>query len=210
MFKAYLEKGMRIKLEVDVIPPYLSFWGIIKSYDENYLIIEIEGKYAQKEERKAKCTIPKDTKACVFETVILTGENNVLVLKPPNPKGIELIQRRKFIRVVTEIPVDCYLIGYKDTKIESPKFFPAVIKDISGGGVLLNTTLNLPIGTVVVFELDLGRSKLVLTAKVLRNIENTTDGSRDLGCEFIGIDESDLQKISSYCSKLQLHAKRAK
>lgn len=204
----YLEEGTPIKLEVDMIPPYLSLWGIIKAIDEQYLTVEIEGKYAQKEKRQVRCIIPKETKACIFETWILKGEGNQLLLQKPEEEGINVVQRRKYIRVATEIPVVCYLIGFNDEKINSRKFFPGVVKDISGGGVLINTPLSLPIGTVIVFELELDQSKLLLTAKVLRNTESYVDGTRELGCGFIGIDEADLQKIMSYCSKLQLQANK--
>ncbi len=204
----YLEEGSPIKLEVDVIPPYLSFWGIIKSIDEECLTIEIEGEYAQKEKRQVRCIIPKETKACIFETWIVKGDGSQLWLQKPNQEEIKVIQRRRYIRVSTEIPIVCYLVGFNDEKIDSHKFFPGVVRDISGGGVLINTPLSLPVGTVIVFELELDRSKLLLTAKVLRNTENYVDGTRELGCGFIGIDEADLQKITSYCSKMQIQTKR--
>ncbi|WP_026476675.1 flagellar brake protein [Alkaliphilus transvaalensis] len=206
--KTYIEVGMPIKLEVDVVPPYLSFWGVIEEVQDNELVVKIEGQYAQGDIRKVKCTIPKDTKACIFETFILQGKGEEVLLKLPPIKQPELVQRRKYVRVSTDLPVNCFLIGFNDQKIESQKSFPAAVKDLSGGGVLINSSLSLPVGTVIVFELELNNQKMVLTAKVLRNTENMENNTRDLGCEFIGLDDSDRQRITAYCTRMQLMNKR--
>ncbi len=204
----YLQVGMPIKLEVEVVPPYLSFWGAISKVNGDELTVKIDGHYAQNEVRRVKCTIPKDTKACIFETFIIKGSDHLLILKMPLDEDLSVIQRRKYVRASVDLPVNCYLIGINDQKVESHKLFPAVAKDISGGGILLNSSLSLPTGTIIVFELELSNQKLLLTAKVLRNTENAENKSRDLGCEFLGIDETDRQRIISYCTKMQIQKKR--
>ena len=103
--------------------------------------------------------------------------------------------------VDTDIEVDCFLVGFQDRAIESDKRFPAVIKNISGGGVLLNTKLSIPKDTILLFELELEET-LLLTVRVLRN-EVDSDNSNNLGCEFIGITDEKRQKIIKYVNKLQ-------
>lgn len=208
MLSNYLQEGTMIKLEVDVIPPFLSFWGKIHKADKKLLIVEITGQYIQKEPRKVKCTIPTDKKVCIFETIIHGSQNNMLIIEIPDAKKVQIVQRRKYIRIPIDIELQSFIIGINDQKVENNKYISVTAKDISGGGILLNSKISLPIGTVLVFEIKLEDIQLLLTAKVLRNEENSTDESRDIGCEFIGLDESNLKQIINFCSKQQLKNKR--
>lgn len=206
---ALIEAGMAIKLQLDIVPVYLSFVGVIKSVEEDTFLVEIDGEYAQGTSYEVKCVIPKETKALHFKSTIVRGELNQLIIKIPDEANVEEVQRRKYVRVPVEIPVHCYLVGIGEKQVNSSKFFPGTIKDISGGGVLINAPISLPLDTVIVFELTLENHSMVLTAKVVRN-HGLSDGSRDLGCAFLGLDEQDLQRIMSYCSRLQLQAKKNK
>ncbi|SDL28782.1 flagellar brake protein [Natronincola ferrireducens] len=208
MYGNYVEIGRKIKLEIDIIPPYLSFWGVISGVEEEYIVVDIEGEYIQKQEKTVKCTIPSDANICVFYGVIKGCIEGKLILMMPKPDEFEILQRRKYARVPTDFQVNCFLIGYNNKKINSNKRFIATVKDISGGGVLLSSELFIPIGTVLVFELLLNNDPLVLTVKVLRNIESTNNDNRDLGCEFIGLSHSDQQKIIAYTNKVQLKLKQ--
>lgn len=210
MWDKFFQIGQYIKIDINISPSYLYFKGIIESISDIEFIVKIDGQYIQKEPQTVKCTISNTSKTqvCIFETVIKSVENNKLILQTPGEKNVEIIQRRQYIRVPLDKEVNCYLIGINDRKIESNKTFLGIIKDISGGGVLLNSTLSLPVGTVLVFELELDNNKFLLTIRVLRNLENENNGTRDLGCQFIGIDETDRQMIISYCNKKQLSIKR--
>ncbi|MBM7614241.1 flagellar brake protein [Alkaliphilus hydrothermalis] len=206
--KGYLEQGMPIKLEIDVSPPHFYLWGEIGEFQGDEMIVKIEGQYAQREVRRVKCTIPRDTKACTFETFIMKGKEQAVVLKMPPLNGFQLIQRRKYLRVDVDIPVNCYLVGIEDEEGKSEKFFPASLKDLSGGGALINSNISLPLGTVILFEIPINDQMMVLTAQVVRNKESDEDYSRNLGCEFLGIDEADQKKIIAYCTGVQLKSKR--
>lgn len=205
---SYFSGGNAIKLEIDASPPHLSFWGKIQESSDKEFSIEIEGLYIQKDMQKAKCTITGETKIYVFETIIKQAKDNIIVLMTPDKDKVSVMQRRRFLRVETDMSVKCFLLDTINTNSEGNKYFPASVKDISGGGVLLNASISLPLGTLIVFELEIQNSPMVLTTRVLRNSENPNDNTRDLGCEFIGLDESDRQKIISYCTKLQLKNKR--
>ncbi|SCY48285.1 flagellar brake protein [Alkaliphilus peptidifermentans] len=208
MSGAFISKDAAIKLEIDVIPPYLSFWGKIHLVDKKFFVVKIDGKYVQNEPRKVKCTIPNEKKVCVINSTIHGFENDLLFIEIPSNNNIEILQRRKYVRIAVDKEVECYLIGINDRRVENTKFFPATLKDISGGGVLLNTSLSIPIGTVIVFELDINGASILLTCKVLRNTENENNQSRNIGCEFIALSDNDRQRIISYCSKEQLKHKR--
>ncbi|MBU5675004.1 PilZ domain-containing protein [Alkaliphilus sp. MSJ-5] len=209
MLDNFIQVGKTIKMEIDLIP-VLSFKGIIEKLEKDTFIVKIHGQYAQKEPQIVKCTISNSTKTrvCIFETIIRNGNNNMLLLDTPNKENIKVTQRREYIRVPIDKEVSCYLIEINDRRIESDKIFPAIVKDISGGGVLLNSTLSFPIGTILVFEIELDDVKFLLTSKVLRNLESDEDGTRNLGCQFIGIDNGYRQKIIAYCNKQQLILKR--
>jgi len=200
-YSKYFKNGNKIKIEVEILPTYLILEGIINTVQDGYLFVDIDGEYLQKDERKTKCTIYLDNKICVFSTDVKAFIDGKLILKEPPLKDIQILQRRKFVRVDTDIEVDCFLVGFQDRAIESDKRFPAVIKNISGGGVLLNTKLSIPKDTILLFELELEET-LLLTVRVLRN-EVDSDNSNNLGCEFIGITDEKRQKIIKYVNKLQ-------
>ncbi|WP_192929581.1 flagellar brake protein [Alkaliphilus serpentinus] len=208
MLSKYLQEGERIKLEIDVIPPFLSFWGRVYKIEKKLFIVEISGQYIQKEPRKVKCTLPTEQKVCIFDTIIHGSQKNMLIIEMPNNNKVQVLQRRRYIRVPIDIGVQCFILGINDQKIETNKYISAIAKDISGGGVLINSSVSLPIGTVVVFEINLDGISLILTAKVLRNEENQTDATRDMGCEFIGLDDSNLMQLINFASKQQLKNKR--
>lgn len=207
MYDKYLQAGKGIKLEIEVIPPYLTFWGVIDHIKDDYIVVDIVGQYAQKDDRQVNCIIPGDTKVCLFSTVIKGSIEGKLILSLPSSDNIQILQRRKYVRVPAQIDVKCFLIGFNNKMINSNKEFPATVKDISGGGVLLNSKLSPPIGTLLVFELALENNSFVLTVKVLRNIENESGEGRDLGCEFVGITDSDRQKVIAYTNKMLLKIK---
>ena len=207
---SYFSGGNAIKIEINSASPYLSIWGTIQASSEEEIIVEIEGVYAQWEIKKAKCTVSVATKIYVFETLIKEANNNRIVLLTPDEDKVSVMQRREFLRVATDIPVSCFLINNENAKLAGEKFFPAIVKDISGGGVLLNSFISLPLGTTLVFELEIDNSPMVLTVRIVRNKENHNNSSRDMGCEFIGLDESDRQKIISYCTRLQVKRKKKK
>lgn len=210
MLNTFFHIGKTIKIEANMIPSYLFFKGTIENIEDNTLKIKIDGYYAQKDPQLVKCTITDETKSkvCLFETVVSRALGGYLWLDMPKEENISIVQRREYIRVSLDKDVNCYLIGINERKVESNKVFPAKIKDISGGGVLLNSSLSLPPGTVLVFELELDQNKFLLTIKVLRNMESEANGMRDLGCQFIGIDDGDRQKIIAYCNKEQMILKR--
>lgn len=208
MFNSFFQEGRPIKMEVEVMPPYLSFGGIIGKVNEEFFIVEIEGQYVQNNSRKVKCKIPNESKLCVFETIIQEAKGNKLLLLNPRPDEVKIVQRREYVRVPVDIEVCCHLVGVADQNLDNSKIFNGKIRDISGGGVQLSTELSLPIGTILVFELELENNSFVLTARVVRNLEDEDGRTRNLGCEFIGIDESERQKIISYCSKRQLYLKK--
>ncbi|SNT15994.1 c-di-GMP-binding flagellar brake protein YcgR, contains PilZNR and PilZ domains [Anaerovirgula multivorans] len=207
MYEKYLQPEKNIKLEIQATPPYLSFWGVIDHIKDDYIAVDITGQYVQKDDRQVNCIIPGATRICFFQTIIKGCIDGKIILSMPKPDDINVIQRRKYARVPTNIDVNCFLIGINNKKVNSNKTFPATVMDISGGGVLLNSKLSLPVDTLLVFELALENNSFVLTVKILRNIENMADGSWSLGCKFVGIDDSDRQKIIAYTNKLQLRMK---
>lgn len=210
MANRFLEIGRPIKMEVDVIPTYVSLQGVIEELDKDVIVVKLDLEYLQKDPQKVRCTITDHarTLVCLFKTIIKETRGNRLVLVRPQDREVQITQRRKYLRVPIDKEVKCYLIGIGGRQVESDKVFPAKIKDISGGGALLNSPLSLPVGTVLVFEIQLDDLALLLTIEVLRLMENPEDGTNNIGCQFIGISNSDRQKIIAYCNKQQLILRR--
>ncbi len=210
MLSRFLRIGKVIRLEIGITPPCFLLQGIIKKIEGNSFIVEINIRYIQKEPQEVNCTITNDTitQICLFKTTIKHVENNLLTLIIPNEKDIQIVQRRRYIRVPINKEVNCYLMGINYRGVRDDKIFSAIAKDIGGDGILLNSPLFLPMGTILVFEIELDNIQFLLTVKVLRGMENTDDGTSNLGCRFIGISDADRQKIIAYCNRRQLALKR--
>jgi c-di-GMP-binding flagellar brake protein YcgR len=208
MIHTILGIDQKIKLEIGETAPYLFFWGKISGIQNKYFFIDIEGYYILSSTKAVKCTIPYEGKVCLFETSIEGALGNRLTLMVPSEENMEILQRRKYVRVPVEYEVICFLKEYNNQKLNESKMFFGIVKNISGGGVLLNSILSLPVNAVLVFELKLEGTLFPLTVKVLRNDKNRDEKTYDLGCEFIGIDEGDRQRITSFCSRKQIAIKK--
>ena len=206
----YLKIGKVIRIEIGITPPCFLLQGTIEKTEENSFIVKINIGYIQKEPQEANCTIINDTmtQVCQFKTTIKHAENNLLTLVVPDEKDMQIVQRRRYIRVPINKEVDCYLTGLNYRGAGGDKIFSATVKNIGGDGVLLNSPLSLPAGTISVFEIELDNIQFLLTVKVLRAVENVENGTNDLGCQFVGISDADRQKIIAYCNKRQLALKR--
>ena len=88
-------------------------------------------------------------------------------------------------------------------KMDIDQFYSVRLVDISVGGVRLRSQNSIPLGSILVFEMMLDNEPMMLTVKVIRCVESHDKKNYDIGCQFMGLDSNDEQKISAFCLKLQ-------
>jgi len=142
-------------------------------------------------------------KSFMFKTVIVARHLDpfpiLVVLKPD--KFIE-IQRRKWVRVPTKLPMRFREINAGNN--EEPYVGETV--DISGGGLLFVTLCPVEEGQMVELEIGLpGRSPLFCKAKILRILEKPKKkgATSKIILEFTEISEGQRDRIISYIFEKQ-------
>jgi c-di-GMP-binding flagellar brake protein YcgR len=192
-------------------PGEVELAGEIVSIAEDIIHVLLDYKFLHnKNELEVACTIWDESgKAYIFNSFVHSMKGQGLVLKRPQPSELEQLNRRAHVRVGVDIPVSCYIRRYGDVEVNSEKFIPAVVKDLSIGGLLLHSSLSLPMDTVIVLELPLEEDILLVTVRILRNL--TCEEGYAMGAQFVALDNSDVQKIRAFIfrSQIRLKNKRA-
>ncbi|MBB6215796.1 c-di-GMP-binding flagellar brake protein YcgR [Anaerosolibacter carboniphilus] len=184
--------------------------GTIENITENDIYVLLDYKFAHnKNKLEVACTIwDQSGKAYLFNSFIHTIKGQSLRLKRPQDSEMEQLKRRDQVRAGVDIPVSCYIRSYGDMEINSEKFVPAVVKDLSIGGLLLHSTLSLPVDTVIVLELPLEEELILVTVRILRN--QTCEEGYAMGGQFVALDDRDVQKIRAFVFRTQIRFKRQK
>ncbi len=149
-----------------------------------------------------------------FDTVVLgetrSGQVPVLLLRLPD--HISRIQRRDFVRLEISCPVIFEIAALREQgKIASP-VFTGHTANLSGGGMLLVTDLDLPPKTSLHLAVKLPGGLVVpAMGEVVRMINEikTKDGAKYwLGIRFTGLEEKDRQALVRFIFEEQRRLRR--
>lgn len=77
-------------------------------------------------------------------------------------------------------------------------FFSAKTRDISAGGLFIDTAANVPIGTTIRVDLHLLKSRLRLMAEVAWVLLDDDGESIGVGVRFLDVPEADRQRIQAF------------
>lgn len=136
------------------------------------------------------------------------GQVPVLIVKrSPTSRRI---QRRRYVRINGEIPIEIKVVKWPDPAKPVPKVGPNAIqeKNISGGGMLIVTQLSFLRGTVfqIIMELPTGRVKVM--GEVRRVQKNDETEEYETGIAFLDLNEKDRDKVVKYVYNRQIDLKR--
>lgn len=113
------------------------------------------------------------------------------------------IQRRKEHRVNVNIPVPINKIIFNNKDIIGlNKRFPANIYNISSGGVLLQSSLSVPINLKFVFDLIDENNKILCFLEIVR--KEKCDGDYYYGCKLKSVFEGDRERLGVFILKKQV------
>jgi c-di-GMP-binding flagellar brake protein YcgR len=145
-----------------------------------------------------------------FTTRVLgRQEEPVPVLFVQRPAKFERIQRRNYVRLEANLPID-YAVLVTTEATPSPDRVRSQTRDISGGGLLFRSPELLPLGTRLDVVIALGGVKIRTIGEVVRLVAEETEPEHSywLGLRYVGIDERDREQIIRYIFDQQRQRRR--
>ncbi len=146
---------------------------------------------------------------CAYKSSTRNGLQYIIALQVL--ETLKFIQRRKDVKVKTNIPVNIVLLDFDgkvriDPQTQTAVQMRACLRDISAGGIMVGTENHLEIGQKLLIPFDKGTAPILLTAQVLREQPPYQD-ERRYGCQFVNMNHSKESIIREYVFRLQLAGK---
>lgn len=157
---------------------------------------------------EVSCLVFDETEIYEFYSRIISAEDNNIALEEPNIDDTNIVEKRRFGRVDCNIGFVARLMFLNDVSVEKlNKSFMGRIKNISAGGMLAETNLCLPKGTIFTFKLKINNF-MDCIARVRRVSEVPGEKMYEMGCEFISMKLENIKEVSMFTFKEQLKRKR--
>lgn len=120
------------------------------------------------------------------------------------------IQRRRYVRINGEIPIEMKIVKWPDPSVPQPKLERNSIseKNISGGGMLVVTREALKRGTVLQILMELPTGRVKVMGEVRRVMKNDDTEQYEVGVAFLDLGEKDRDKVVKYVYNRQIELKR--
>ena len=124
---------------------------------------------------------------------------------------LKTLQRRMDVKVKTNIPVKIILLNDDDQIKLDPETHrtvqhQAMLRDISAGGIMIDSEADLEVGQKIMFPFDKGSSPILVNALVIRE-QPPSQGYRCYGCRFLNNNSGKESVIREYVFRLQLAGK---
>jgi c-di-GMP-binding flagellar brake protein YcgR len=192
-----------------ILAPFMDYeiYASVKQFDKDTLVLETKTSTDLPVSKDILCIAVEDNNMFEFYSQIDIKEDNLIFIKKPQTNQLNVIEKRNFNRIDCNIGYIASPISINNKSIlNSDKKFTGTIRNISGGGILAETSLNLPAGMVFSFKLKLNFF-IDCKVKVIRTIA-TDDGIYHSGCQFIDMDLESIKAISLFGFKEQLKKKQ--
>jgi len=192
-----------------ILAPFMDYevYAAVKQVTEDKIMLEMKTNVEIPFDREILCMVVEEHNIFEFYTQVLAKNGAIVFVKRPVLDGYSAIEKRKFNRV------DCR-IGFVATPVSinnihlpaNDKKFTGMIRNISGGGVMIETNLNLPPEMVFAFKLKLNFF-MDCKAKIVRSIA-LDKSTYQCGCEFVDNNLENIKNISLYAFREKLKQKR--
>ncbi|MGB7605486.1 MAG: PilZ domain-containing protein [Lutisporaceae bacterium] len=197
-------------LLIIILVPFIDYetYSTVKHFDDNSIVLEVKTNKDLPINKEVLCIAVNGDSMFEFYTQINARNENLLFIKRPQLDQLNLIEKRNFNRINCNIGFVASPVSISSKTIyNSDKKFTGLILNISGGGVLTETSLNLPVGMVFNFKLKLN-AFVGCKVMVNRTISSPESNIFHSGCQFIDMDIESVKEISLYTFKEQLKQKR--
>lgn len=191
-----------------ILAPFMDYeiYANVKQQDEDTLVLETKTSTDIPVNKDILCIAVEDDNMYEFYSQVDVKEDNLIFIRKPHVDQFNVIEKRNFNRIDCNIGFIAAPVSINNkTILNSDKKFTGNIRNISGGGILTETKLNLPVGMVFSFKLKLNFF-INCKVKVIRTIPSA-NGEYHSGCQFIDMDLDGVKAISLYAFKEQLKKK---
>lgn len=193
-----------------ILVPFIDYetYATVKHFDDNSIVLEVKTNKDLPINKEVLCIAVNGDSMFEFYTQINARNENLIFIKRPQLDQLNLIEKRNFNRINCNIGFVASPVSISSKTIyNSDKNFTGLILNISGGGVLTETNLNLPVGMVLNFKLKLNA---FVDCKVIvnRTISSPKSNTFHSGCQFTDMDIESVKEISLYTFKEKLKQKR--
>lgn len=195
---------------VVILSPFteVEVYGNIKFFNERTLTLSVKTAGLLKEGWDILCIVIDETDIYEFYSKVEFLDGNTAMIEKPVETGLSSVEKRRFSRVDCEIGFIARPMIINNISVaKSGKTFSGTIKNISAGGVLAETNLNLPKDTVFSFKLK-ANYFIDCIARVRRVSEVPNEKKYMMGCEFINMSVENVKSIAMFTFKEQLKKKR--
>ncbi|MCL2121696.1 MAG: PilZ domain-containing protein [Clostridiales bacterium] len=119
----------------------------------------------------------------------------------------KIVQRRQDVKMKTNIPIKMILLDYNNELVIDPETkktvqILATLRDISAGGIMIDTDYPLRINQKLMFPFDKGSTPILVTAQVIREQPQQNSYFR-YGCKFINNSFAKESVIREYVFRLE-------
>lgn len=149
--------------------------------------------------------VESETVFCFKARVLRLIRKKLPLLLVKKEGQVKKIQRRDFYRLRTLIPIKYKLIGNDASDNMAEDIFDGIVKDISGGGILMLTEKKLKENDVILIQLKLrDYGKHQIKGRVVRiNTMNSTADKIEVGIMFEELDDKTRDNIIAFIFKEQ-------
>lgn len=193
-----------------ILTPFMGYeiYSNVLQFDSNTLVLETKTSTDIPVNSDILCIAIGDNSMFEFYSQVEVKDKNLLFVKRPVDNQLSVIEKRSFNRIDCRISFLAMPISINHISIlNSDKKFSGTILNISGGGILAETKLNLPVDMVFSFKLKMNFF-IDCKVKVIRTVKASEDDVYQSGCQFIDMDLESIKAISLYAFKEQLNKKR--
>lgn len=190
---------LEVNTRLDILKDDSKFKSVIQDVEKDFFCISIpinNGEYMTfRNNEYIEMVYYKDESYLYKLTCNVIGttkDNNIPMYKISNPKEIVKVQRRNFVRV--NITKKTSYVKGEYSGIRGEQFLPALLLDLSGGGMRVKIKEELKYGDLITVKVNCGESDLYLKAKIVRK-EKSIDGRYIYGSEFWEVDNNLREKV---------------
>jgi hypothetical protein len=192
-----------------ILAPFMDYeiYANVKEIIDENIVLEMKADMEVPLDKEFLCIVVDNESVFEFYTQIDGRNGNLIFIKKPILGGYSAIEKRKFNRIDCNIGFVATPVSINNMRIQNnDKKFTGVIRNISGGGVMIESNLNLPTEMDFVFKLKLNffiecKARIVRTEEVGKNIYHS-------GCQFVDSPIESIKTISLYTFKEKLKQKR--
>ena len=143
---------------------------------------------------------------CMYNGYERDGLQYIIALEVA--ETVQTIQRREDVKARTNIPVKVGLLDFDgkvkiDPETMKSVQFQAYLRDISAGGVMIDSPFPLEINQKIMFPFDKGSVPILINAEVIRE-QPQEDAYYRYGCRYLNNNSGKESVIREYVFRLQL------